>query len=259
MSYNGLLLPAYGCGFSYVVYPIVQALTSLPIYTDSLVPSLPSPMPSLSTATSIASSTASTNETLSHGQIAGLAVGSYYSLVLFGISLTCFVYAICNGRKIRRSTINSTGPEPGSPRGPPEVPSSPPASIAKSVLKKNNDHRLLAFLSLFGSNGIIVRELIMLASLRLAPNTSHNHWLVNGERGRLQDAINAQITYADSPFLEAFIRDASTVHDIDIVQARLEQLGLVINYQYERGCTASQQSWQSWFMDARTWRMHKTK
>ena len=97
----------------------------------------------------------------------------------------------------------------------------------------------------------------MLASLRLAPDTSHNHWLVNGERGRLQDAINAQIPYADSPSLEEFIRNASTVQSIDLFQARLEEFGLVIDYQYARGTHLASQ--QNWFMDARIWRMHKTR
>ena len=250
MVYNGIFLSAYGCGISYLFYPPVQPLTSLPTYIDTPIPSLTSAVPSLSTSTVPVSSMASTNQRLSHGDIAGIAVGAYYLFVIFVICLTLLAYYT---RKSRYSRMDSTESQPALPRNQPRVLSSPPALFAEPGLKGNDEERFLAFLISFGSNGIVLRELIMLASIHLASETSRNHWLPNGERGRLQDAINEQSTRADSSFLEAFIRDASTVQSIDFLQARLETLGLVIDHQYARGTELTSQ--QSWFMDARIWRM----
>ena len=119
--------------------------------------------------------------------------------------------------------------------------------------KENNDiNRLMAFLALFGSDGILLRELIILASLRLTTNTSHNHWLTTGARGELRDAINARTTCR---FLEAFLRETSTVQFIESFQSRLEKLGLIdVDYQYARARLTSQ---RSWFIDERIWRISR--
>lgn len=119
--------------------------------------------------------------------------------------------------------------------------------------ERNDIDRLMAFLALFGSDGILLRELIMLASLRLSPNTSHNHWLTTGERGELREAINVQTTCR---FLGAFLRETSTVQSLEIFQIRLEELGLIdVLYRHARGaCSASQ---RIWFIDERIWRISK--
>ena len=266
MSYNGILLSAYGCGISYVVYPAVQALTSLPTYIDTLLPPLTSAMPSPSTSTSPVSSTAPINKKLSHGDIAGIAIGAY---IFIGIIVNCL--GICwykrRWRKPQQSSaVDSTRPGPESPRSEPRVLSSATAMFVldgkwRSELgpkDKKNEDRFMAFLASYGSDGILMRELIMLASLRLAPETSRNHWLTSGERGRLRDAINAQTTYAECAFLGAFMREASTAQSTDIFQTRLEKLRLVnVEYQYAKGTRPASQ--QSWFMDGRIWRISEDR
>ena len=266
MSYNGILLSAYGCGISYVVYPAVQALTSLPTYIDTLLPPLTSAMPSASTSTSPVSSTAPINKKLSHGDIAGIAIGAYFFI---GIVVNYLVLCWYKRRKRnpqQSSAVDSTRPEPESPRSQPRVLSSATAMFGldgkwRSELgpkDKNNEDRFMAFLASFGSDGILLRELIMLASLRLAPETSRNYWLTSGERGRLRDAINAQTTYAECAFLGAFMREASTVQSTDIFQTRLEKLRLVnVEYQYAKGTRPASQ--QSWFVDGRIWRISEDR
>ncbi len=279
MLSNGISLSAYGCGISYVVYPAVQPLTSLPTYSNNYVPSLTSAMPSLPTSTSPASSSASADKRLSHGDIAGIAIGAYYSAAIFA---SCLTLLVCYKRRrrnllqlpaidIRELELPRTPPE--LPRTQPELPRIQPQELSSATalfaldgvwrlepfLRDTMDEvRFMGFLISFGSDGILLRELIMLASLRLATKTSRNHWLANGERGRLQDAINAHNTYAVCPFLGAFMREASNVQSIEIFQARLEKLGLVnVDYQYARGTHLASQ--QSWFMDGRIWRMDQSR
>ena len=124
------------------------------------------------------------------------------------------------------------------------------------------EHKFMALLALFGSSGVPLRELIMLASLRMSTKTSHNHWLIDGERGPLQDSIAAEITYreidyAECSFLAAFTREASTIESIEIFQERLVSLDL-INIEYQDLSETLSSAQKCWFMDGRIWRTNQS-
>ena len=119
------------------------------------------------------------------------------------------------------------------------------------------EYRFMALLALLGSNGVPLREFIMLASLRMSTKTSHNYWLVNGERGLLGHAIDAETTYWECPFLAAFTREASSIESIESFQGRLVSLGLIqIEYQDVSERLSSAQ--QCWLMDGRVWRISES-
>ncbi|KAK0508541.1 hypothetical protein JMJ35_008817 [Cladonia borealis] len=119
------------------------------------------------------------------------------------------------------------------------------------------EYRFMALLTLFGSNGVPLRELIMLASLRTSTKTSHNHWLIDGERGPLRDAIDAETMCGKCSFLAAFVHETSTTKSIETFQERLVSLGLVyIEYQDLSETLSSAQ--KCWFMDGRIWRYNQS-
>ena len=118
------------------------------------------------------------------------------------------------------------------------------------------EYRFMALLALFGSNGVPLRELIMLASLRTSTKTSSNHWLIDGERGPLWQTIDEESTYKDCSFLAAFTREASTIQSIEIFQERLVSLGF-INVEYQRLSKTLSSAQQCWFMDGRIWRINE--
>ena len=119
------------------------------------------------------------------------------------------------------------------------------------------EYRFMALLALFGSNGVPLREFIMLASLRMSTKTSHNHWLIDGERGPLRQAIDAETTYEECSFLAAFTREASTIESIEIFQERLVSLGF-INIEYQGISETLSLAQQCWFMDGRIWRINES-
>ena len=94
----------------------------------------------------------------------------------------------------------------------------------------------------------------MLASLRMSTKTSHNHWLIDGERGPLRDTIDAETTYGECSFLAAFTRETSTIKSIDSFQERLASLGLV-NIEHQDLSATISSAQQCWFMDGRLWRI----
>ena len=208
-------------------------------------------MPSLSTSTSPVSSAAPTNKKLSPREIAGIAIGS---LSLFIAAVLVLVLVLwCHKRIERAHECKERGDQ--RKQGVPSSVTPINWRIGMDPKERNDIDRLIAFLALFGSDGILLRELIMLASLRLTPNVSHNHWLTTGERGELLDAINARTTCR---FLGAFLRETSTVQSIENFQIQLEKLGLIdVDYQRARGARAASQ--QSWFIDERIWRISEDK
>ena len=119
------------------------------------------------------------------------------------------------------------------------------------------EYRFMALLALFGSNGVPLRELIMLASLRRSTDTSLNHWLENGERGPLEHAINVETAYTECSFLEAFTRETSTIHSIEMLETRLVSLHL-INIEYQDLSETQSLAQQCWFMDGRIWRINES-
>ena len=114
------------------------------------------------------------------------------------------------------------------------------------------EYRFMAFLELFGINGVPLRELIWLASLRTSTETSHNHWLIDGERGPLRQTINEETTYEECSFLAALTRKATTLHSIEMFQELLLLLGF-INNDYQNLSETHSSAQKCWSMDGRVW------
>ena len=114
------------------------------------------------------------------------------------------------------------------------------------------EYRFMLFLELFGLNGVPLRELIWLASLRTSTETSHNHWLVDGERGPLRQIIEAETAYEECSFLAALTRKATTIQSIEIFQERLVSLGF-INVDYRSLSETHSSAQKCWSMDGRIW------
>ena len=119
------------------------------------------------------------------------------------------------------------------------------------------EYRFVALLTLFGSHGVPLRELFMLASLRVSTNTSCNHWLIDGERGPLRYTIDTEITHGECPFLTPFTREASSIESIEAFQERLVSFGL-INIEYQDQSERLSSAQQCWLMDGRIWRINES-
>ena len=113
------------------------------------------------------------------------------------------------------------------------------------------EYRFMVFLELFGINGVPLRELIWLAALRTSTETSHNHWLIDGERGPLRQTID-ETTYEECSFLAALTRKATTIQSIEIFQERLVSLGF-INIDYQNLSETHSSAQKCWSMDGRIW------
>ena len=114
------------------------------------------------------------------------------------------------------------------------------------------EYRFMALLDLFGLNGVPLRELIWLASLRTSTETSHNHWLIDGERGPLRQTIDEETTYEECSFLAALTREATSIQSIEIFQKRLVSLGF-INNDYQNLSETHSSAQKCWSMDGRIW------
>ena len=203
------------------------------------------------------------DHTLSPSKIAGMVVGALW---LIGGFIVCLLaYRRLSRRRLRRQRAIPK-PKVATSHVPVTLPiASPVASFfALSsdwdlIPSKHNtmEYKFMALLALFGSKGVPLRELIMLASVKLATKTSDNHWLVDGERGPLVHAIDAETTYAKCSFLEAFTRETSTTRSIEMFERRLVSCGLInTEYQDLSGTLLSAQ--QCWFIDGRIWRINST-
>lgn len=224
-----------------------------------------SPVPAVPTS---AATPLTRNGTNNAGRIAGIAVaGGLIVLVLLG-SAGCFDGGQRSGS--RRDPNLQTNHEPAreSKVTKSQVPIASPVATffalpgkgprLDRVLKRDSiEYKFMVLLDLFGPKGVPLRELIMLASLRTSKKTSHNHWLIDGERGRLQDTIDAETRPGECSFLTAFSREASTVQSVEVFQERLVSLGLIkIEY---RDLSETQSSAQEcWFIDGRIWRNHQS-
>ena len=215
------------------------------------------------------SSMAPSNHTLRHGTIAGIALGC---LTIVACILYCWDMFSSRMRplshpKQRFGFAPKTTPEVTMSQV--QITSSVATFFALPDGRPRSDrvltpfkddsieYRFMALLALFGSNGVPLRELIMLASLRISTNTSHNHWLEDGERGPLGHAINAETPYTECSFLEAFTRETSTIHSIEMFEARLVSLHL-INIEYQDLSETQSLAQQCWFMDGRIWRINES-
>ena len=215
------------------------------------------------------SSMAPSNHTLRHGTIAGIALGC---LSIVACILSCwdmfssrmrplshqkqrFGFASKPTPKVAMSQVQFTSSVAtffALPNGQPRS-----DRVLTPFKDDSVELKFLALLALFGSNGVPLRELIMLASLRVSTNTSHNHWLEDGERGPLGHAINAETPYPECSFLEAFTRETSTIYSIEMFEARLVSLHL-INVDYQDLSETQSLAQQCWFIDGRVWRINES-
>lgn len=90
-----------------------------------------------------------------------------------------------------------------------------------------DEANFLAFPSLYGPNGVPLRELIMLATLRASFELSGNHWL-SGEIGPIFRAVGDASLPTDCSFLNAFVRETSDSFGIDALQERLVSMRLLV-------------------------------
>lgn len=111
-----------------------------------------------------------------------------------------------------------------------------PSTTGQTIAEWGREHlattreeaKFLAFLSLYGSSGVPLRELIMLATLRVHVNPSENHWLLSGETGPIFRGIGDATLPANCSFLNAFVRETSTPQGTDGLQKRLLSMGLIV-------------------------------
>ena len=200
---------------------------------------------------------------LSPSKIAGMVVGSLW---LIGGFIVCLLaYRRLNRRRLRRQRAIPK-PKVAISHMPVTLPIASPVGSFFALSSdwdlspsqhNTMEYKFMVLLALFGSKGVPLRELIMLASLKLATKTSDNHWLVDGERGPLVHAIDAETTYAECSFLEAFARETSTTRSVEMLERRLVSRRLInTEYQDLSGTLLSAQ--QCWFIDGRIWRINST-
>ena len=113
-----------------------------------------------------------------------------------------------------------------------------------------HEAKLLAFLSLYGSDGVPLRELVELATLRASAGSSENHWQLSGETGPILrpvgDVIGLPIRCS---FMNAFVRECSKYRGVDKLQQRLLSLGLIVVEYTKRHVK------HDWRTDERIWRV----
>lgn len=115
-----------------------------------------------------------------------------------------------------------------------------------------DEAKFIAFLSLYGSNGVLLRDLITFATLRASGRPSKSHWLLNGEVGPiLRPFGHVSLPYRCS-FLEAFVRAVRHSLDVDALEERLLSLGL-IEVEYPTGHSSPARD--GWRTDERIWRI----
>ncbi len=143
--------------------------------------------------------------------------------------------------------------------GAPESIFFPPPSIngettiewSRKILAPTRDEaKFLAFLSLYGSNGVPLRELIEFATLRTSSKTSENHWQLCGEVGPILRPVGSVSLCTHCSFLNTFVRETSEDQGIDGLQKRLLSLGLI-----EVENTMGRSSKDDWRTDERVWRV----
>lgn len=90
-----------------------------------------------------------------------------------------------------------------------------------------DEARFIAFLSLYGTRGVLVRDLIAFTTMRVSVKPSENHWLLNGEVGPILQPVGGSSLPTHCSFLEAFLRETSDDEDLNRFQTRLLSLGLI--------------------------------
>ncbi len=117
----------------------------------------------------------------------------------------------------------------------------------KHLSPHQDEAKFLAFLSLYGPNGVTLRDLITFARLRASAIPSKNHWLLSGEVGPILRPVGDASLPTHCSFLSVFVREVSNVQGALGLQKRLESLGL-IQVNYPMGHSS-----RDWRNDERVW------
>ena len=121
-----------------------------------------------------------------------------------------------------------------------------------------DEAKFLAFLSLYGSNGVRLRDLITFATLRTSCKPSENHWLLNGEAGPILRPVGDSSLPTQCAFLTAFVGTSSDYQSLKNLQNRLLSLGLIEVIYPMRRSFATKNFWLSDELnDERIWRVAK--
>lgn len=113
-----------------------------------------------------------------------------------------------------------------------------------------DEAKFIAFLSLYGTDGVLVRDLIAFTTLRASVKPSENHWLLSGEVGPILRPIDDADLPSRCSFLDTFARETSNYQGIDSLENRLLCLGL-IRVKFPMG--HSSPSNHDWRTDDRIW------
>ena len=122
----------------------------------------------------------------------------------------------------------------------------------KYLAPTRDEAKFLAFLSLYGSNGVPLRDLITFATLRTSCIPSQNHWLLNGEAGPILRPVGDSSLPTQCAFLAAFVRTTSDYQSLEDLQNRLSSLDLIeVEYSRRRSFPTK----HFWLNDQRIWRV----
>lgn len=124
----------------------------------------------------------------------------------------------------------------------------------KHLTPSSDEAKFLAFLSLYGTSGVVLRDLIAFATLRVSVKSSENHWLLSGEVGPILRPVGGSSLPTHCSFLNAFVRETSNSQGLDGLQKRLLSLG-VIQVEYPMGHPFPAQEY--WRTDERIWHVAK--
>ena len=108
-----------------------------------------------------------------------------------------------------------------------------------------DEAKFLAFLSLYGSKGVSLRDLIRFATLRASGKPSQNHWLLSGEVGPILRPLGDKRLPTHCSFLHAFVRETSNDQGVYDLQSRILSLGLIrVEYPTFAVRRANEQIWR---------------
>ena len=123
-----------------------------------------------------------------------------------------------------------------------------------------DEAKFLAFLSLYGSKGVPLRDLITFATLRTSCKSSENHWLQNGEAGPILRPVGDSSLPTQCTFLNTFVRTCSDYQTLGDLQDRLLSLGLIeIGYPGRRSFATNNRWLSDQLNDERIWRVAKNQ
>ena len=283
LSYDGgLTYSLLGCVSTSTILSVLP-LPYLPTYTQLLAtvsPSLTSSSPSSHTPTP------SPAAKMGRDELVGISVGS----VLGFMSVLLVLIAWCFYRRRRRKAI-ATREKPTreiparhligrtlipelDPPSPVEI--DPHSKTHLSFFPPKDDLSIqnwkwglirltsketafLTFLFSYGSDGVPLRDLIMLGTMRQLGEKSKNHWSENGELGWLWEVMPEASSKSlhTTSFLNCFMDSVCDGSNIEHFQTRLENLGL-IEVRYPKGYPLGPEGTrvvasQYWCTDGRIW------